>query len=268
MSLHITKIGSGPDLVLLHGWGFNSTVWRTISDKLSEHFTLHLIDLPGYSQSPYRRVGTAHHSLTVGDAHPTAASQLAGYITRQTPDRAHYLGWSMGGTVAMTLALEQPERVNKLILVSSTARFVNNDTWQNGVANEVFQSFADELSRDYSSTIKRFLTLQSLGNPQQRQKIKALQTSLITGNHPNPEALQAGLQLLENTDLTDVCHNIKHNCLVVHSDDDKLVPLAAGRFLVEKLKHGQLAQLNKTGHIPFINQPDIFCQHVKSFLYA
>ncbi len=38
-------------LVLLHGWGLNAEVWRCISQELRSHFTLHLVDLPGYGRS-------------------------------------------------------------------------------------------------------------------------------------------------------------------------------------------------------------------------
>ena len=255
MSLHITTVGTGPDLVLLHGWGFNANIWESIIPPLSSSFSLHLVDLPGHGSSSY------HHAAI-------NASQLADFIAKHAPEHAHYLGWSMGGSVAMSLALQHPSRVNKLILVASTPCFVNHTDWDKGVEHEVFQNFGNDLTKNYHSTIKRFLTLQSLGNPQQRTQIKPLQRKLAASQQPVTEALKAGLTLLEQTDLRENCQHIKNETLIIHSDDDKLVPLAAGQYLAENIPKTEFVMLEKTGHIPFINQTNSFCQHIKRLLHA
>ncbi|MEO6118672.1 MAG: alpha/beta fold hydrolase, partial [Methylotenera sp.] len=46
-NLHIESTGTGPNLVLLHGWGMHGAVWQPLVKKLSKIFTLHLVDLPG-----------------------------------------------------------------------------------------------------------------------------------------------------------------------------------------------------------------------------
>ncbi|STE56527.1 carboxylesterase (biotin synthesis protein BioH) [Escherichia coli] len=46
-----TKGQGNVHLVLLHGWGLNAEVWRCIDEELSSHFTLHLVDLPGFGRS-------------------------------------------------------------------------------------------------------------------------------------------------------------------------------------------------------------------------
>ncbi len=255
MNLHISIQGQGPNLVLLHGWGFNSAIWSFIIPILEKHFRLHLIDLPGHGHSPY--IGIEHD-----------ANQLATYIAKHTPEDAHYLGWSMGATVAMCLALQYPQRKNKLVLIAGTPCFINNTRWKFGVENEVFQTFTNSLKQNYALTIKRFLALQCLGDPSQRDKLRALQTKLKLTEKPDSRALQAGLQLLQNTNLTTSCQHITQNCLLIHSESDKLVPLAAAHYLEKTLPRAHLTVMKKTGHTPFINQPETFCLHVKSFLYA
>ncbi|HEY0722138.1 MAG TPA: alpha/beta fold hydrolase, partial [Gammaproteobacteria bacterium] len=49
--LHIEVRGTGPDLVLLHGWGLHGGLFRSLADRLAPHFRLHLVDLPGHGRS-------------------------------------------------------------------------------------------------------------------------------------------------------------------------------------------------------------------------
>ena len=52
MSVSVERFGQGPDLVLLHGWGMNGAVWHGIAQELAAHYRLHLVDLPGFGNSP------------------------------------------------------------------------------------------------------------------------------------------------------------------------------------------------------------------------
>lgn len=81
-----TKGQGNVHLVLLHGWGLNAEVWRCIDEELSSHFTLHLVDLPGFGRS--RGFG----AMSLAD--------MAEAVLRQAPDKAIWLGWSLGGLVA------------------------------------------------------------------------------------------------------------------------------------------------------------------------
>ena len=51
MTIYHKKIGCGPNLVLLHGFGFHSEIWQELVNHLQTHFTLHLLDLPGFGLS-------------------------------------------------------------------------------------------------------------------------------------------------------------------------------------------------------------------------
>ena len=88
--LHIESTGKGPDLVMLHGWGMHSAIWTDWAALLAERFRVHLVDLPGHGLS---------------DA-STAASldDWAEAVKRVAPEGAWWLGWSLGGLVAMQTA--------------------------------------------------------------------------------------------------------------------------------------------------------------------
>lgn len=149
-----TKGQGNVHLVLLHGWGLNAEVWRCIDEELSSHFTLHLVDLPGFGRS--RGFG----AMSIAD--------MAEAVLRQAPDKAIWLGWSLGGLVASQIALTHPERVQALVTVASSPCFSARDEWP-GIKPDVLAGFQQQLSDDFQRTVERFLALQTMGTETARQ---------------------------------------------------------------------------------------------------
>ena len=116
MNLHVTSIGQGPRLVLLHGWALNSHVWDDVVPRLASEFTLDCIDLPGHGSSPWQ---PGIHDL----------ESLAAAVAPHLDAQCNLLGWSLGAMVALELALAHPARIEKLVLVASTPKFVASDDW-------------------------------------------------------------------------------------------------------------------------------------------
>lgn len=116
MSLHVETRGeSGAELVLLHGWGLASEIWEPLLPQLTEHYRLTLIDLPGLGRSP---------SLALMEREQVVDALLA-----RAPSRALWLGWSLGGSLALAAAARAPERVSGLMLLAATPCFVQRDAW-------------------------------------------------------------------------------------------------------------------------------------------
>ncbi|GHM54726.1 hypothetical protein ECZU51_33960 [Escherichia coli] len=154
-----TKGQGNVHLVLLHGWGLNAEVWRCIDEELSSHFTLHLVDLPGFGRS--RGFG----AMSLAD--------MAEAVLRQAPDKAIWLGWSLGGLVASQIALTHPERVQALVTVASSPCFSARDEWP-GIKPDVLAGFQQQLSDDFQRTVERFLALQTMGTETARRDARAL----------------------------------------------------------------------------------------------
>jgi len=95
-ALSFTVAGSGPPVLILHGL-FGSTVnWRRIADALCRRWQVFSVDLPNHGDSPW----------TDDMSYPAQAEALAGFISEHVPDHPIVIGHSMGGKVAMALALE------------------------------------------------------------------------------------------------------------------------------------------------------------------
>lgn len=253
MSVLVERFGQGPDLVLLHGWGMNGAVWHGIVPALAARYRVHLVDLPGFGNSPL--VGEAEYSL------PWLAEQVAAIL----PEQCHLLGWSLGGLVASQLALNHPERLHSLITVASSPCFMARDEWP-GIAPKVLTGFNQMLAGDFKQTIERFLAIQAMGSEHARDDIRQLRHWLAERPAPQLAALEAGLGLLADVDLRDELVQLNLPWLRVYGRLDSLVPKASIPLLDERYPASRSVVLEKASHAPFISHPQQFIEIIEHFV--
>ncbi|MDT8386631.1 MAG: alpha/beta fold hydrolase, partial [Thiogranum sp.] len=147
--LHVEHYGEGPELMLLHGWAMHGAVFSDWTRLLGEHFRVTVVDLPGHGHSR--------------EAEPGELAQWAEAVLEVAPARAAWIGWSLGGLVALAAAGAAPERFRALVLLASTPRFVTCAGWQTAVDAQVFDQFAGQLDASVERTLSRFMALQVRG---------------------------------------------------------------------------------------------------------
>jgi len=252
MSLHIEKIGQGEALVMIHGWGMHSGMWMQARDLLSQHFELHLVDLPGMGFSK---------NLDIYNLHSVAEE-----IAEAIPNNAYLLGWSLGGLIATKVALITP--IKKLILVGSTPCFVARDDWQQGMPSDVFESFFAGALQDYQGTMNKLLALIAMGSGNARATTKMLREALSFRPAPNQQGLLGALDILRTGDLRADLPSIETPSLLIHGVLDKLASLSAAEWTAKALPNAELIALPNAAHEPFISHPELFTQKVTEFLRA
>ncbi|MHB1175798.1 MAG: pimeloyl-ACP methyl ester esterase BioH [Sulfuriferula sp.] len=251
--LHIEMHGQGAPLVLLHGWGMHGGVWAGVVDELARHYQLHVVDLPGYGGSA---------ALT-----PYTLEILAARLIDTLPPHFNVCGWSLGGQVALTLAHLYPARVSGLITVGTTPCFVTRAGWPHGIQREVLQLFAESLVADYEGTLKRFLALQARGDESARAVLAHLRELLFVRGRPDQSVLEAGLDILLNSDLRAAVPDIAQRALVIHGTHDALAPVAAGEWLAQHLPGGHLCRIASASHAPFLSHSAEFVTALTDFLH-
>ncbi len=237
-------------LVLLHGWGLNAEVWRSVLPELSAHFTVHLVDLPGYGRSQ----GFGAMSL----------SEMAERVLAQAPGQAVWLGWSLGGLVASQAALMAPERVSRLCTVASSPCFSAQEDWP-GIRPDVLAGFQRQLSEDFERTVERFLALQTLGTETARRDARALKSVVLEQPMPAVDVLNGGLEILKTADLRTPLASISQPLLRIYGRLDGLVPRRIAAMLDEQWPASRSLIIDKSAHAPFISHPDEFCRAVIDF---
>lgn len=235
--MHIDVIGEGPDLILIHGWAMHAGIFAPLTLLLSERFRVHCVDLPGH--------GYAHD-----DSAPLALSACATRIAERVP-RAVWVGWSLGGLVALTAALEHRQATVGIVEIAASPRFTVAPDWPHGVDADVFAQFGVGLGADYRRTIERFLALEAHGSDQAQAELRELRAHVFERGEPSLSALEQGLQLLENVDLRDRLPQLRVPSLWIAGRRDRLIPAAAMRWASERSPRGKYLEIS-SGHAPFI----------------
>ncbi|MDR1076267.1 MAG: pimeloyl-ACP methyl ester esterase BioH [Xanthomonadaceae bacterium] len=237
--MYIQTYGSGPDLVMIHGWGLHGGIFTPLAELLASSFRLHLVDLPG-------------HGYSHDDPVPLALDTCVNAIVAEVPE-AIWLGWSMGGLFAIHAADTLPS-VRGLILVASTPKFVRSADWPNATEPRMLVQFRDDLQRDYGATLDRFLALDTLGSEHAQSKLRTMRAALAERGAPAPAALQAGLQLLEDTDLRPRLPTLKVPNLWLSGRRDRQVASAAMRAAADMTPWSRFFEVPGGGHAPFLGQ--------------
>ena len=241
MSLYFQHIGYGPDLVLLHGWGMNAAVWGPLLPGLSERFRLSIIELPGHGES--------------APAAMADLSEWAQLCLAVAPASAHWLGWSLGGQVALRAALSAPTRVSGLSLVAATPRFVQDRDWKCAMPVATFEQFAAALQDDPNATLSRFLALQVKGSEHARETLKLLRGELAQRPPASEAGLAQGLDLLLRNDLRVELKDLACPSHWLLGSRDTLVPAGLKERLPAYLPNAEIEEIHGAGHAPFLSHP-------------
>jgi len=242
MTLHVDRLGSGPDLVLLHGWALHGGAWSSVAARLAARFRLHVIDLPGHGHSR--------------DLAFTDLDSLAAQVAPAVPEGSAVCGWSLGAHVAMRLAEVASLGIRALGLVASTPSFVTRDGWSPGIAPAVLEGFRRDLRRDRIATVRAFLQLNARGASGARACVRRLDA--LIGERPaaSGAALAAGLDVLACTDLRTRSAALSQPALVIHGLRDELVPVEAGRLLAASLPNARFVGIDDAAHAPLVSHAD------------
>lgn len=248
--LHIETVGSGPDLVLIHGWAMHGGIFAPLTPLLAERFRVHLVDLPG-------------HGFSRGDAGTCDLAIWAERVLDATP-AAIWVGWSLGGLVALQAARARPAQVRGLVEIAASPCFVNAEDWKFGVDLAVFAQFALGLRENYRDAIERFLALETLGSANAQAELRELKTLVFAHGEPDLDVLERGLNMLETSDLRAALAQLAMPSLWIGGRRDRLVPSAAMRWASTQSAQSGFVEI-ASGHAPFLSHATNVAQAIGDF---
>jgi len=229
-------------VVFLHGWAQSRQVWYQQHELFPDALYL---NLPGHG-------GAADHP----------GEDWLEVLAQQLPAEPCVLvGWSLGGILALAMAVRFPERVAAMALVSATPCFCRQDDWQPGCDEQAFGAFESAISSGSIRSLNRFFALMLHGDGLSRSDYNRLAKQAVDREHPTSAAgLNGGLQLLGSLDSRQSVTDISVPSLILHGEQDSIVSVDSGRWLAASIAGSQLEQFQNCGHAPFLTQPEIFNQ--------
>jgi 3-oxoadipate enol-lactonase len=245
-----------PWLILIQGMGFDRFGWKPVLRKLGRHFRLVLADNRGSGRSD-------------PPAGPFSVAEMAADILAVLDGggirRAHVMGVSLGGMVAQELAVDHPERVDGLVLVSTTPGWPF--AYPMPTASVALIAATGRMTREVALRRHTENAL-SARTVKQRPEVTDRLVELQSSRPTDPKALlahaAAGARYAGRLRQT----RIHARTLVVHGEADTVVDPGNGKLLADRIPGAQLVIFPELGHLLFWEDPDGFTDAVTSFLLA
>ena len=253
--------GEGEPLILLHGLGHAASAWNGVLPALARHFRVFAVDLLGCGRSDKPRID--YHLWSM-------ATYLRYFMDAVGIRRAHLVGHSLGGGIAMQTKFQYPERVDRLTLISSGGfgrelrLLLRIPTVPGGaiIMTVVTRPFWERL-------IKVF----GYREPTAPLKIETRKQWL---NLMQPDYRWAFLRMLrgvsnitgQTVSALDRLHLIQDPVLLVWGDRDRTIPAVHAKRAARLISNCQVEILHGCGHYPALQCPDVVAGLVERFLLA
>jgi len=257
-ALYYEALGSGRDVVLLHGWSLNLRVWDGVVRELAPHFRLIAIDLPGHGRSDWDpRASTP--AAQAWRVHATLTALTESYSL---------VGWSLGGQLAIDLAAALPAGIERLALIATTPKFLAAPGWRCGSPRPLLARLLHRLHTEGERAVDDFLALQARGSaPRTAERVLSeMRAAVRTHGAARLDALVSGLARLRDGDLRRSLCLLRMPTLVVAGQRDRVVRPAAARALAAALPDARYVEIAGAAHAPFLSHPGQFTRVLAEFV--
>ena len=241
-------------LLFIHGFPFNSSMWDFQIEHFHGQYNTLAPDLRGHRDGP-KGPGPwmiAHH-----------VEDLKKLLQEKGIEKAHLIGCSMGGYIALHFVQQYPEKVASLVLCDTRADADSND------AKDKRFALIQRLHRDGLNAFAREFAQTVLGESTQKIKPSLLKKveDMILSNTVEDVALSVGA-LASRRDSTEALAKINCPCLVIVGIEDKVTPVDVNQKLAQGLKKSEFKKIPKAGHLANFEQPAAFNEALQEFLKA
>jgi pimeloyl-ACP methyl ester carboxylesterase len=228
--VHYYAGGSGSPVVLVHGLGGRSEDWANLMPQLvRDHHRVYALDLPGYGRSDW----PPHAAYSI----PQLSAAVGAFLDNRHLAQTDLAGWSMGGWVAMRLALDQPQRIRRLVILDSAGtRFAF--TWDTALFEP--------------DTATKLTALDNLLMPTAAPHVPGfIQRDIFrfVGKHGwvvrrNMESMLTGADLLDGK-----LGALKMPMLIVWGKQDHIIPVSAGAAIHDAVPQSEFVVVDGCGHL-------------------
>jgi pimeloyl-[acyl-carrier protein] methyl ester esterase len=226
-------------LFFISGWGATEKVWDPLLKDLGNDFP------------PFRI--SWHECLKNGN--------LLEKSVKMSSHAVVLVGWSLGGLIALQTAVSMPQKVSGLCLISATSRMVEDDNYA-GVPEKALKAMVLKFKRKPGVVIEDFS--ENCFHPQSDQALRNLFGDMAESfTH---QSMTQGLGFLKETDLRSSLPEIEVPTLILHGENDRIIPTGQAHFLGNRVPNSSLAILEDAGHALPLTHPSWLAGQIKVFL--
>lgn len=243
VKIHYSEAGDGPALVLIHGGGPGASGWSNYNrnvEALSKHFRVLIPDLPGFGKSDVKPRGSAIPGWY--------ATKMGRLLDELGIDKAHFVGNSLGGMITLRLAMDRPEKIDRMILMGPGGSMPMFSTFPTeaiktllffydgeGPSLERLRGFVGDFVYDPSQITDELL--------EGRMK-NALQDHIVQTPPMRPDPAAPMEPIWSDPRLP----GIPHETLIIWGREDRVLPLDMAMPLLQQIPRARLFVLPQCGH--------------------
>ncbi len=241
-SLHCERDTENPPLVLIHGAGGTHLYWPPEIRRL-RGYCIYALDLPGHGKS-----SLSDGQQSIGEY----AQRVVQWLETLKLRRAVLVGHSMGGAIALELAIRHPQYVVGLGLIGAGARLrVHPD----------LLNFAADPTTFYKTTD---LLMAFSFSPTAPSRLVELASRRLTETRQS--VLYGDLVACDRFDVMDQLSAVKQPTLIICGNDDQMTPVRYSQFLSDSISGAHLTVLPAAGHMVMLEQTHLVAESLRSFL--
>lgn len=238
-----TSGAASTPVVLIHGSGDSAAAWAGVIERLGAwRGRAVALDLPGHG-------GRLGEPLPEPDTVAGYAEAVRRDLARRGIGRAVVVGHSLGGAIALHLALEAPELVERIALVGAGARM------------RVLPALLESAGRDPGAAWREAVALGHAPGHEEMAARYAAESAPVA-----PNALHDDLVACDGFDIMARLGEIGQPALVVVGEVDRLTPPKYAAFLAEGLPHARLVTLPGAGHFAMHEEPEGVAEALRGWL--
>lgn len=244
IELYYKEKGTGSPIVFVHGWMEDYSMWNSQIDYFSKSHRVIAYDQRGHGRSDKPKKGYSVKTLS---------DDLYNFTQKLNVGKFTLVGHSMGGMTAMMFALDHPDQVSKLILVSTSAKTA---TSMRVMLWFLIHALPYSIFADSSVDFKYY-------KPSKQIKNEAVDRALRTPKYAACESLR---EFCSNYDIQDKISNIKVPTLIIVGDKDTSTPVSMSRYLRKQIEFSKLAIVPDSKHMPMIERAEMVNEVINEFL--
>lgn len=249
VSLHVRDEGEGDPLLLLHGLFSSHVIWEPIFEAWSAYRRIIAPDLPGFGKSS---------GVSVPNDIAGFAATVALVLDRRDITHCDLLGYSMGGLVAQQLALDRPDLVRRLVLCSTKPSAADGDR---------FEPFKVTIARLKSLPLEETVE-QNISSWFARPVADARALCFRASEGVTSGTAVDALKAVDGWDIRNRLAEIRCPVLLVTGDRDRSVALETCLSHYRQLNDSAFCVVPECGHVPHLEQPDVFMRSISAFLQS
>lgn len=239
-NIHIERYGQGDTVVFIHGSGWNTHMWYGQKDCLAASMEVMLVDLPGHGKSTGKCFQSVEEYRNV----------IHEALKEIGADSIFVAGHSLGGAIALSLALACPDMLKGIILIGTGARL------------KVLPQILDSIIENKEETVRHTVEMAFSQKTPTTLKNQAFHEVIRCP----AEVIYRDFYACNGFDVMDSLKAIAVPTLIICGADDALTPLKYSRFLNDAINGSKMVLIEDAGHMVMMEKPIELSKTIEEFV--